>query len=55
MSPAFVAAPTGNRWPRSVLPRAVVDRTVLDAAQARLEVRLDGTVAAYLDSGLANA
>ena len=33
------------------LPRAVVDRTVLDAAQARLEVRLDGTVAAYLDSG----
>lgn len=33
------------------LPRAVVDRTVLDAAQPRLEVRLDGTVAAYLDSG----
>ena len=32
------------------LPRAVVDRAVLDAAQARLEVRLDGTVAAYLDS-----
>lgn len=33
------------------LPRAVVDRTVLDAAQPRLEIRLDGTVAAYLDSG----
>ncbi|MFM9848036.1 MAG: hypothetical protein ACKVP3_12850 [Hyphomicrobiaceae bacterium] len=33
------------------LPRAVVDRTVLDAAQLRLEVRLDGSVAAYLDSG----
>jgi hypothetical protein len=32
-----------------VLPRAVVDRAVLDAAQARLEVRLDGMVAAYLD------
>ena len=33
------------------LPRAVVDKTVLDAALPRLEVRLDGTVAAYLDSG----
>lgn len=33
-----------------VLPRAVVDRAVLDAASATLEVRLDGTVAAYLDS-----
>ncbi len=33
------------------LPRAVVDWTVLDAAQPKLEVRLDGTVAAYLDSG----
>ena len=33
-----------------VLPRAVVDRAVLDAAQARLEVRLDGMVATYLDS-----
>lgn len=32
-----------------ILPRAVVDRAVLDSAQARLEVRLDGTVAAYLD------
>lgn len=33
-----------------ILPRAVVDRAVLDAAQARLEVRLDGMVAAYLDA-----
>jgi hypothetical protein len=33
-----------------VLPRAVVDRAVLDAAQARLEVRLDGMVAASLDT-----
>jgi len=33
-----------------VLPRAVVDREVLDAAQPRLEVRLDGMVAAYLDT-----
>ena len=32
-----------------ILPRAVVDRAVLDAAHARLEVRLDGMVAAYLD------
>ncbi len=32
-----------------ILPRAVVDRAVLDAAQARLEVRLDGIVAAYAD------
>ena len=31
------------------LPRAAVDKAVLDAGQARLEVRLDGTVAAYLD------
>ena len=43
--PAFVPAPTGN-----ILPRAVVDRAVLDAAQVWLEVRLDGTVAAYLDT-----
>jgi hypothetical protein len=33
-----------------ILPRAVVDRAVLDAVQARLEVRLDGMVAAYLDT-----
>jgi len=33
-----------------ILPRAVVDRAVLDAAQTRLEVRPDGIVAAYLDS-----
>lgn len=43
---------TAEREPMAtlILPRAVVDRAVLDAAQARLEVRLDGTVAAYLDS-----
>jgi hypothetical protein len=34
------------------LPRAVVDRVVLDAAQARLEVRLDSTASAYADAGL---
>jgi hypothetical protein len=34
------------------LSRAVVDRTVLDAVQPRLEVRLDGTVAVYLDSAV---
>ena len=34
------------------LPRAVVDQTVLDAAQTKLEVRLDGTVAAYVEAGL---
>lgn len=33
-----------------ILPRAVVDRAVLEAAQARLEVRLDGMVAAYVDT-----
>jgi hypothetical protein len=33
-----------------ILPRAVVDRAVLEAAQARLEVRLDGMVAAYLET-----
>jgi len=33
-----------------ILPRAVVDTAVLGAAQARLEVRLDGMIAAYLDS-----
>ena len=33
-----------------ILPRAVVDRAVFEAAQARLEVRLDGSVAAYLDA-----
>lgn len=31
------------------LPRAAVDRAVLDAARPRLEMRLDGTVAAYCD------
>lgn len=31
------------------LPRTAVDSAVLDAAQTRLEVRLDGTVAAYLE------
>lgn len=42
-----------NRQPIATLnlPRAVVDWAVLDAAQPRLEVRLDGTVASYLDSG----
>ena len=42
----------GNRQPMATLnlPRMVVDKAVLDAAQPRLEVRLDGTVAAYLDS-----
>lgn len=42
----------GNRQPIATfnLPRTVVDKAVLDAAQPRLEMRLDGTVAAYLDS-----
>ena len=42
----------GNRQPLATfnLPRTVVDKAVLDAAQPRLETRLDGTVAAYLDS-----
>ena len=42
---------TGKRQPIATfyLPRMVVDKAVLDAAQPRLEVRLDGTVAAYLD------
>jgi len=33
-----------------ILPRAAVDRAVLEAAQARLEVRLDGMVATYLEA-----
>ena len=33
-----------------ILPRAVVDTAVFEAAQARLEVTLDGVVAAYLDT-----
>lgn len=43
---------TGSRQPMSTLnrPRMVVDKAVLHAAQPRLEVRLDGTVTAYLDS-----
>lgn len=43
----------GNRQPIAIfnLPRTVVDKAALDAAQPRLEMRLDGTVAAYLDSG----
>jgi hypothetical protein len=42
----------GNRQPIATfnLPRTVVDKAVLDAEQPRLEIRLDGTVAAYLDS-----
>ena len=43
---------TGNRQPIATLnlPRTVIDKAVFAAAQPRLEVRLDGTVAAYLDS-----
>ena len=51
---AYVARvrPSADREPMAtlILPRGVVDRAVLDAAQARLEVRLDGMVAAYLDT-----